>query len=151
MRTPRLTSSVIVAGTATLLFLGCSLVPYTSTEIPEWPVQVIDSRGQPAAKMEVHQVVLFSGRRENWFETKRTDTQGCVTFPKRTIRASFLDRAVTRVRMYKSRYPYGASAEAWVCSQGFFASSDARGKLNWIGGQIRLKLVNGSCPYAPEW
>lgn len=147
MQSPRLRSFLFVTAAVALALLLCAFIPYTSTEAPEWRVEVVDYNGQPVASAEVHQVVLFSGRSETWFETKTTDSQGSATFPKRTIRASLLDRASSRAKMYRAHYPYGASATAWVCWGDFSGSSDTLGTSSKISGPIRLKLEQGGCPY----
>lgn len=151
MRTPSMVSSLIVVGATTLLFFGCSLIPYTSTEIQEWRVQVVDSSGTSVAGAETNQTAVFSGRRERWVESRATDAHGRASFPAKTIRASLIDRALVRLKMYKSHYPYGPSAAASASFKAQCAYLEIPRKPNRTIVTIRLELVKGSCPYAPEW
>jgi hypothetical protein len=75
------------------------LVPYPTTVVPEWRVRVVDEAGRPYAGMGVSQgwqhysLELEGGGN---YETRRTDGDGYVTFPKRTLWAGLLSRGFRR-------------------------------------------------------
>ncbi len=75
------------------------LVSYPTTVVPKWRTKVIDEAGKPYAGMVVTQawknysLELEGG--EN-METRRTDGDGYVTFPKRTFWAGLLSRGFRR-------------------------------------------------------
>jgi hypothetical protein len=110
MQPPSLISTLKVIGTVTLLLFVCCLIPYTSTEIPQWRIQVVDSNVQPVANADVRQYALFWGRQEIWSETQTTNEQGRATFPARTIRVSLARRAFARMVAHYVHLPYGPSA-----------------------------------------
>ncbi len=155
MQSAKLPTLLIGTVIMSLILLASTLIPYTSTVIQEWKVQVTDINDQPVANAEVTQSVLFSGRRENWCESKKTDEQGRTMFSARTIRASFSERLLGRIRMYRAHYPYGASALASVCFKGHSAASKAsRTSGDSTGsdsaGTIHLKLGRETCGL-PDW
>jgi len=138
-------TSLKVAATVSLILLASTFTPYTSTEVPEWKVQVIDLDDQPVANAEVNQSVVFSGREEHWFETQKTDEQGRTMFSAKTIRASLSDRLLRRIRMYRAHYPYGPSTVAWACVQGHSATSEVSRTPSNSAGTIRLRLGQKRC------
>jgi hypothetical protein len=84
------------------LFLGLVilfLIPYPTTVAPEWRARVVDGAGRPYAGMEVtqgwkHYSLELDGGVN--YETRRTDGDGYVTFPKRTFWAGLLSRGFRR-------------------------------------------------------
>ena len=82
-----------------LLVVGCAgialLYPFKSTVCPAWTIQVVDNAGNPLKGAWViqywqHYTVESSGHRQD----AKTDKNGYVSFPKRTIRASLLFRTL---------------------------------------------------------
>ncbi|HKZ81148.1 MAG TPA: hypothetical protein VJ124_22950 [Pyrinomonadaceae bacterium] len=80
--------------TVVLGCLGLLLVyPFESTVVPEWNVRIIDESGNPVRNLSITQgwadYSLQSKRAE---ETRRTDSQGHVYFPRRVVRAPMVVR-----------------------------------------------------------
>ncbi len=149
MQHPSVISSLIVIGIVTLFLFVSSFIPYTSTEIPQWRIQVVDSNDEPVANADVHQYALFWGRQEIWSDTQTTNEQGRATFPARTIRVSLARRAFARKVAHYVHLPYGPSAAAWVCYQGHYATTGPLGVAVKANETIHLTLESGPCPPNP--
>ena len=80
---------------AALLVLGL-LYPFQTTIVPNWHLLVLDDAGSPVQEINVtehwrHYLLEAEGHEE----IKRPESDGRVTFPERTIRASLLRRVAT--------------------------------------------------------
>src|SRR5882724_6377035 len=86
---------------ATALLIACLGVllfyPFETTVVPEWNMRITDESGKPVLKVVVselwrHHSVEFHGHSED----RMTDSEGFVSFPRRTVRASLIFRAAGR-------------------------------------------------------
>ena len=80
------------------------IYPFQTTIVPRWRFLVLDDSGRPvrALKVTEHwQHYLFES--EGHEEVMRTEDDGKVDFPERTIRASLLRRVVARINKAVSR------------------------------------------------
>lgn len=78
-----------------------SIIPFETTIIPKWKIQAVNKLGKPVENVEIRQVwnhysFDYSAINDKE-ETLITDNNGFVVFPKRTIRASFLERFFVRI------------------------------------------------------
>jgi len=81
-----------------LVFILVLLFPFPTTVVPEWKVRVADQNGKPFVGESVmqswkHYSLDWSGCCDNT-ETRTTDENGVVIFPKRTIWAGLLRRLI---------------------------------------------------------
>lgn len=74
------------------MLLVVLFVPYTTTEVPEWPVQVIYSDGQPVVGSTVIQ--HWHIHRASNSDIRKTDENGRVVFPARTYSQGLLLRGL---------------------------------------------------------
>lgn len=79
---------------ALLIVLGViSLYPYKTTVVPAWKLRVVDAEGNPVKNMPVNYSWQNYSLESNGNEERtRTDENGYVSFPERTIRAALLQR-----------------------------------------------------------
>jgi hypothetical protein len=81
-----------------LAVLALALIPYNTTVVPEWKIQIIDERKNPVRNVLVdehwrnHSIELHRHS-----ETRVTDNEGYVSFPRRTVRSPLLIRAIGRL------------------------------------------------------
>jgi hypothetical protein len=69
---------------AVLLTLA-ACIPFPSVTVPEWRVQFVDRKGRPFTGLKVEQTWQnYSTETSDHKESRRTDAQGYVSFPKRT-------------------------------------------------------------------
>jgi hypothetical protein len=69
---------------AVLLALA-ACIPFPSLTVPEWRVQFVDRKGRPFTGLKVGQTWQnYSTEIRDHKESRRTDAQGCVSFPRRT-------------------------------------------------------------------
>lgn len=83
---------IVLIATAVL-----SLIPYHTTAVPEWKIQVIDENAVPYQRQLVRQFCRNYSLQTNCEEAASdqfTDENGYAIFPKRTIRLSLLMRIV---------------------------------------------------------
>ena len=67
--------------------------PFETTVVPEWKVRVVDERMKPLSNLVVREQwrnhsVEFHGH----IDDRKTDSDGSVFFPRRTVRASLIFR-----------------------------------------------------------
>lgn len=84
-----------VAVVVLVLVLFAGLYPYKTTVVPAWKLRIVDEKGKPYAYMTATQawkdysLEIEAGQN---LDTRSTNTDGYVEFPKREIRASVLKR-----------------------------------------------------------
>jgi hypothetical protein len=72
-----------------------ALYPWETNVVPEWRVRIVDQSGTPLAHTGVREVWRhYSIESRGHEEDLRTDQNGYVTFPKRTIRAALAARII---------------------------------------------------------
>ncbi|HEU4507714.1 MAG TPA: hypothetical protein VFR78_05715 [Pyrinomonadaceae bacterium] len=76
------------------------LVPFETTVIPQWRVQVVDVHGTACANMRVtqswgHYRLYLDGNSST--ENRLTDVNGYVQFPERTTKANLLRRIIVPI------------------------------------------------------
>src|SRR6266576_1436141 len=71
-----------------------SLYPSTSTVCPAWTIRIVDTAGNPLRGAFVRQVWKdYSVESASHEQDVHTDEHGVVSFPERTVRASWVARA----------------------------------------------------------
>jgi hypothetical protein len=85
-------------GLVLLLLLLVLIYPFQTTIVPHWRFLVVDDHGSPVRAMNVtehwrHYLLESEGHEE----IARTEDDGQVNFPARTIRASLLHRMMARI------------------------------------------------------
>lgn len=78
-----------------LIVLIAGLIPFETSLVPLWKIQVVDASGKPIGGIGVRQIwnnysVEFTSHEQDL----TTDYNGYVTFPARSIKASFLRRLI---------------------------------------------------------
>lgn len=95
------------------------LYPFQTTVIPAWTIRVVCENGAPVGREFVKQGwAHYTLESYSHTEDQRTDDDGYVTFPERTIRAGLLQRGVYTVwskALTLAHGSYGPSADviAW--------------------------------------
>lgn len=129
-------------------------IPFPVTVAPEWKVFVVDEKEKPLAKVSV---------REHWQqysvddkgneETKFTDDSGVVTFPKKTIRASFFVRTLgcfDQFSKYGAHASCGAHSHVFAFAQNYGTLSykdSLNSTYNGFGwGAMDTRLTLHRCP-----
>lgn len=97
--------------------------PFETTVVPEWKIRVVDESGNPVKGVSVNE-----GWRHYSIEIHRqeqslvADDEGYVTFPRRTVRAAFLVRAVGS--MIAALNPHGRTGpHAFIDVQGPYSGT----------------------------
>jgi hypothetical protein len=91
MRITRLKILVIFLG----LVVIAVLYPFEVTVVPAWRMRIVDEKGVPLTNSMVREVWMhYSIETRGHEEDSRTDNDGYVSFPERTIRAPLLQRLV---------------------------------------------------------
>jgi hypothetical protein len=148
--------------TVLLAFAVC--IPFPSVTVPEWKVQFVDHKGRPFAGLEVEQTWKnYSTENSEHRESRRTDSQGYISFPERTNRASMMTRILGPIANFLSSLweaSYGPSTSLFpICDV-----SDAYGVAGFNSSGIlpnqvvlryydrsRTKAIFGnSSPISPE-
>jgi hypothetical protein len=76
-----------------LLIFFLAFVPFPSLRAPDWDVWVIDERGDPLQGITVRESYRdYSAEFQGGEEDLKTDNQGHVRFPAKTLRASSVQR-----------------------------------------------------------
>lgn len=93
LRRKPLTIAVVVVASLALILL----YPFKTTVVPEWRIRIVDDSGKPVSNISVreqwrHHTIETNGHNES----RTTDGEGNVSFPRRAIRASFLHRLIGR-------------------------------------------------------
>ena len=84
------------------------LYPLETTVVPEWRVRIVDEAGAPLRNTGIREVwEHYSIESESHQQDLLTDSDGYVTFPKRTIRAGLAVRTVKSV--INALNPHGSS------------------------------------------
>ncbi len=105
MRLPRWVSELdprvrATIGILLLLLILALLYPFKTTYVPAWPIRVTNQERAPVSRINITehwQYALLEDAAQE--ETQKTDDDGRVSFPARSIRANLLQRvwaAVTR-------------------------------------------------------
>jgi hypothetical protein len=83
----------------TAAFIACLVVllfyPFETMVVPEWKIRIVDAMSKPVPNIVVSEQwrnhsVEFHGHNEE----RTTDSEGYVSFPRRTVRASLMFRVV---------------------------------------------------------
>jgi hypothetical protein len=97
--------------------------PFETTVVPEWKFRVVDESGNPVKGVGVkegwrHYSVQIRRQEESLF----ADDEGNVTFPRRTVRAGLLVRAVGS--LIAALNPHGRSGpHAFIDVQGSYSGT----------------------------
>jgi hypothetical protein len=80
---------------AVLLVLIILLYPFQSTIVPRWRIRILDESGEQVSGINVtqhwqHYLIESEGHEE----ARKTDANGVVDFPARTVRAGLITRLV---------------------------------------------------------
>jgi hypothetical protein len=111
--------------------LASLFVPYKSTTVPEWKLEVTDEAGKPISGITVMQQWQYIDLDiAPWVDVRSTDVHGQVFFPRRVVWASLATRLF--IGDGTTRGPTGPSL--------FFQACDAHwlreGKLFWSGNRF---------------
>lgn len=68
-----------------IIFIGVLCIPYSTTNVPEWKIRVIDSNGHSAPNIEVTQHWSFGRGSSEQRHSLVSDEQGYVVFPPRNL------------------------------------------------------------------
>ena len=124
--------AIIVAAIAAAAAL---IYPYKIPGIPEWRIQILDSRGKPLVAVPVNEDWLDPMDEGNSSgDQRKTDGTGTVVFPKRALRN----------RLALGSWRTKREARILVCT------NDEYGALYWDGSgasPATLTLQQGACPY----
>lgn len=76
-----------------IILFVLSLIPFKSTVVPSWRVRVIDLNGSPCFKQSVSgDWGHYSFSNQSSGEYRKTDINGYVEFPERTMRKNLIQR-----------------------------------------------------------
>lgn len=94
---------LIAAGILALVLF----VPFETTVAPEWKIRVVDESGKPVPAVPISEVWNHNVITEGGEETIVSNSEGYVTFPRRSIKANLTKRAVRKFLNVMN--PHGAS------------------------------------------
>lgn len=85
-----LVTGTVIASVAVLL-----AYPFDTTVVPEWKIRIVDATSKPVPNVTVREQwrnhsVEFHGHNDD----RTTDSDGYVSFPRRTVRASLIFRGI---------------------------------------------------------
>ncbi len=104
-----------------LLFLA--LIPFPTTICPAWHLQVLDKNDQPFPYANASQIWrYYSLEEEDHIDDQCSDSQGRISFPKRTFTSSLATRAwgaVRKIRELGIHASIGSSAYVLVSGPGY--------------------------------
>lgn len=125
-----------------LLALGVMalLIPFPTTTVPDWHLEVVDEKGLPLPRAEVverwsHGLVWGENS-----ESKLSDESGVVEFPRRSFWCPFVIRIAASVIDYVNRLAmlHGSRVGPW-------ATVWIRGGRDFVyyapGGELRSRIV----------
>ena len=76
-------------------------IPFSTVVVPEWKVQIVDTSNSPCVKQTAHQFwshySLFDDTNS---EYRKSNSEGYVVFPERTIARNLIQRVVYPVASY---------------------------------------------------
>ena len=131
-----------VALVVLILILLAGLYPYNSTVVPAWKLRIVDERGKPYVNLPATQAwknySLEINAGQN-LDTRSTNLDGYVEFPKREIRASVLKRAIlTSLTALMTLTHGGFGVRAYVHASG----PQGYGEVNYEPGKsVPAQLV----------
>ena len=115
---------------------GVLWCPYGSGVVPTWRIQIVDSDGHPVAGIRVNQEWLDPiDDGITSVDTRQTDTQGFVVFPKRSPH--------NRLALGSPRYRPGS--HIFMCGHEQFGQAFWEEKDLEMVGTVELK--RGPCPF----
>lgn len=131
------------------LVLAFALVPFASSNCPDWTVTVVDKQDQPIPGMTVRLSYQNYSLEDEPHEMDRiTDQRGQVTFPAQIIRASLFRRCYYTVLSARAgvHASFGPSASVFAFGRGMEGSDidPKRGILEvWRGtpSQMQSRIV----------
>jgi hypothetical protein len=132
----RLASAFVSLSRRQKVILICVIVmlmPFPTTVVSEWRLRAVDEQGKPLAGLQVKQIwkhysLEWNGCCDNE-EDRRTDDNGFVVFPRRTIWAGLLRRIVFPIWAQALTLMHGSTGiHAYVMTVG--------------GGSPRLLICN---------
>jgi hypothetical protein len=113
-----------VVGAIVILLVVILVYPYESNGLPEWRFRVVDEKGLPVAGVQVFQEWQYRlDEGQTFIDSKSTDKEGMVIFPKRTIRGTLVWRTLSSSVLRAD----GWSTRAYVCAE------KQRGDESWDG------------------
>ena len=88
---------------AALLLLILLIYPFQSTTVPRWRLRILDDEGAQVSGISVtehwqHYLIESDGHEE----VRKTDRNGLVEFPARTVRASIITRIIDALLNFSS-------------------------------------------------
>jgi len=84
-------------------------IPFSTVVVPRWRVHVVDVNDNPCAKQTVNQSwAHYSLSSASHTDYQKTDAEGYVEFPERTIRKSLIQRIVYPVIAYALLLAHGS-------------------------------------------
>lgn len=136
----------VVAGLVVAL-LPVGLLPIPSLATPRWEVWVVDENGHPKQGMTVRlSWQNYTLETEGHEEDMRTDQNGYVVFPARTIRASAFTRIAGAIRAAQSGVHASFGPHDYVFAFGQGLQGDAisgRYLVDWTGKppEMQFRIV----------
>lgn len=116
--------SVVLAALAALAIV--IFYPFQITTVPEWTVKVLRDDGEPGRGIVVRQHWRhYAVESENHEEIAMTDNDGYVSFPRRTVRASFFNQYIGKMRNIRQQgihASFNPSSQLVAFGNGFLGS-----------------------------
>lgn len=117
------------------------LIPFRTTIVPEWEIQVVDLNGEPVAKAPVKQEWSNSEILGTASQTLESDENGKVVFPTRYFFAPLLVRGLLKGLEYinNAAMPHGSRIGVYsrvICERGTYYWLEYRGN-----GELEHTLV----------
>ena len=136
---------IIVLGVAVVL-LALFAIPIEKPAVPEWRIQIMDEFGVKVSGVDAEEEwVEFGQESHTMVDIRQTDSNGWVTFPARSSRASILQRLLISSFGLSGAELIAPAAHVFVCWD------NRVGDVDWAPGlgrpTVRLVLKPGGCPY----
>jgi hypothetical protein len=130
----------------TLVLIVLSAIPIEKQAVPEWRIQIVDEFGVKVSGVDAEEEwVEFGQESHTMVDIRHTDSNGWVTFPARSPRASIFYRLLISSLGISGAELTAPAAHVFVCWD------NRVGDVDWVPIQgsppARLVLKPGGCPY----
>ena len=143
-----------------VLFIMCvALYPAEVTMAPPFKVKAVDSSERPLTRLDVTEYWEdYSLEQYGHAESLRTDENGCVQFPARTLKASVRSSVAGCVRSFGKYGVHASCGSHYDITAGNETDGTAvmelrrtYSKRGWFGGSHSLTLVVRPCAPGSKW
>jgi hypothetical protein len=139
----------------TLLVLAALLYPAQVTVVPPYTVRVLEADGRPFRRIRVNQTWQeYSVQAAGLDDTLTTNDEGYAFFPRRTVRASMVERVAGCIHQVMQYGAHASCGSHYDISAGDGTSAEVRRvdvRTGIFGRSRSLMLMMRPCPAGQRW